>query len=176
MLDELVSTLDTPYGRSKWVLEKALRSLEVPAAFYRLGNIGPHASGAYNRSDAQMLLLEACERLGAGVATDQLALEFTPVERVVEVLLTWDRPEVVNVVNPRRLPLEALRYPRMLPLAEWLAEVEAETPVLAELLRDLTHWLDDQNRYESRFGPFDYGPRVEAMRAFLRRERGGRRG
>lgn len=171
MLDELATAVNSPYGRSKWVLEKALRTLEVPAAFYRLGNIGPHRSGAYNRNDAQMLLIEACDKLDIGVDAEQHALEFSPLEHVVEVVLTQDKPEVVNVVNARRMPLREVRFSQMLPLAQWMEAASAEHPVLVRMLSDVDHWLEDSNRYETRFGAFDYAPRLEALRRFVREVR-----
>ncbi len=167
-LDGLKSPQNTPYGRSKWVLEKALRRLEVPAAFYRLGNIGPHTSGAYNRNDAQMRLLEVCQTMGAGIDDDQLGIEFTPLEQVTDLILNHDRPEAINLVNNDRQPLAQVRYPRMLSLEAWMAQAQSVDPVLVQMLGVVGRWLQDDNHYDSPSVEADYAPRIEALRAFMR--------
>lgn len=167
-LDDLRARLQTPYGRSKWVLEKALRALGVPAACYRLGNIGPHPSGAANPNDAQTKLLIACARLGARPDRPDFALEFTPLEQVIEALLRWDRPEAVNVVNARRLPLAALPLEASLAWEDWLAAAGDVDPVLPQVLQGVERWLGDENHYESAIGPFDVAERAAAALAYLR--------
>ena len=158
-------------GQHHAFLEKALSSLNIPVAFYRLGNIGPHRSGAYNRNDAQMLLIEACERLNTGLDTDTHTLEFSPLEDIVNIILNQDKPEVVNVVNIKRLPLKSLKFHQMLPLELWMERATEDHPILVKMLSEVDHWLEDSNQYECRFGPFDYETRMEALLTFMRCDR-----
>lgn len=163
MLDQLQDAENSSYGQSKWVLEKALRTLELPSACYRLGNIGPHESGVYNPHDVQMMLIEACVDLDLGIDEERYSIEFSPLESVVDLILNQDEPGVKNFVNPKRLALRSLRFPRMVSLKEWQVLAEPDYPLLCQMLHRPDDWLADANHYCGETPSFDYEERIESL-------------
>lgn len=163
MLDELQDAENSAYGQSKWVLEKALRTLEVPTACYRLGNIGPHKSGVYNPHDVQMMLIEACVDLGLGIDEERYSVEFSTLESVVDLILSKDTPGVTNFVNSKRYALRSLQFPQMVSLEEWQVRAEADYPLLCQMLHRPEDWLADTNDYAGERPSFDYEERLKSL-------------
>eukprot|EP00959_Pyramimonas_sp_CCMP1952_P247595 5175914-Pyramimonas_sp.AAC.1 len=76
--------LTSGYAQTKWVAEHLVWNAVgcgLSAAVYRPGNLGGDtATGAYNPSDANTLLLAACARLGLAPSVPGWRFESTPVD------------------------------------------------------------------------------------------------
>ncbi|CAD6895799.1 unnamed protein product [Tilletia caries] len=137
------------YGRSKAVVEKliakAVHEGGVEAVSVRCGQIiGDARTGAWNKAEWAPTVFRSAEALG--VLPDNLGivdwitvndtmkvLVAAAVEPDVESATTASRTNVVNLVNPQRMPwsqvVEAFRthlpaHVKVVPSTEWLAHVE----------------------------------------------------
>eukprot|EP00238_Polyblepharides_amylifera_P000362 CAMPEP_0196573638 /NCGR_PEP_ID=MMETSP1081-20130531/3504_1 /TAXON_ID=36882 /ORGANISM="Pyramimonas amylifera, Strain CCMP720" /LENGTH=1103 /DNA_ID=CAMNT_0041891419 /DNA_START=306 /DNA_END=3617 /DNA_ORIENTATION=- len=107
--------LHTGYAQTKWVAEQLVWSAStkgLPVAVYRPGNLGGNTeNGNFNPSDATMMVLSACARLGTSPEVKGWKVELTPVDFAAESVVTLASHEMTyghayNLVNPNHVDVD----------------------------------------------------------------------
>jgi len=147
--------LESGYAQTKWVCERLVAAAHkrgLPCAVYRLGNLsgpvgaGPHKDGAWNASDSNLGLLEACMRIGAVPSRLSLRMEATPVDYVSQFIVAAIKNRDVaeshangktfNLIDSHPVPLSLLpsllgsdlEPLNQLPLEVWLEKHQKNPP------------------------------------------------
>lgn len=144
--NDSINDLTYGYAQSKWAQEQLVQKIsdshQIPYLIFRLGNLGPSLiTGAYNQDDANYLFLQFIKN--QKIIPEKFAIEFTPVNKMVEFITNESCNKISNNIYPLT-SFNIIKYNQVnayfvnanfktLDLSSWMSLLELKEPILKVL-------------------------------------------